>query len=87
MNAGSEYPTPPTRTKTCSYCKRGGFVWYFTKGHRWMLAEPKPRTLIPDPKKVHICPVLAERKARAVIHQKSYKPSTWRRGKSPGSYG
>lgn len=85
----------PPELKTCSFCKKEGFVWYMTAKKQWMLAEPKTGTLDPDPKKVHLCPVKeAERALRRASNgmvgrygTKSGRSSSYRRGKSPASYG
>lgn len=67
--------------KTCRYCGAEGFVWYRTNAGAWALAKPKPNSLEPNPFQVHLC-----QRKRDPVHQRSYKASTWRRGKSPGSY-
>jgi hypothetical protein len=70
--------------KTCKWCKTPGLVWYLTKRNGWMLAKPKA-DLSPDPMQVHLCELSPQRVYQ--IHQRSYKASSWRRGKSPSSYG
>jgi hypothetical protein len=68
--------------KFCKWCKGGPFVWYKSKGGRWMLAAPKKDSLDPNPHRTHQCALEPTKQ-----NKKGRKPSAWRLGKSPSSYG
>ena len=72
----------PGRLVSCKYCHQGGLAWREVQAGRWRLYRVQPGTQSPDLLEPHNCPFRPYE-----VHQVSHKPNTWRRNKSPGSYG
>jgi hypothetical protein len=41
--------------EVCKHCKHTNLVWYRARSGKMYLATPRPGTLQPNPKLVHLC--------------------------------
>jgi hypothetical protein len=69
---------------TCKWCNTPGLIWFRTRTGKWILAKPNDAGQV-MPSDVHFCVYKPQRVAQAI--ERGHKASTWRRGKSPSSYG